>query len=152
MMHECPYCRKLEAYNFGEYLDQTKHWIIFLAPNQSNLGTCVIALNRHHATLTGLTSEEWEEFVQLVERMENALKNAFQPTLINWGCLMNSFYLENKPDPHLHWHFIPRYRDPVEFEGHTFEDPHFGYMRPRPPKNISEDVREKIKEKIKEYM
>lgn len=151
-MHECPYCRKLEAYNFGTYLDQTKHWIIFLAPNQSNLGTCVIALNRHHGTLTGLNSEEWEEFVQLVERMENAVKKAFHSTLVNWGCLMNSFYMENKPDPHLHWHFIPRYRNPVEFAGHTFEDPHFGYMRPRPPKKISEDVRVEIMSKIRKHM
>lgn len=151
-MHECPYCKKLEAYNFGEYLDQTKHWIIFLAPNQSNLGTCVIALNRHHGTLTGLTTEEWEEFTELVEQMEYAVTKAFQATLVNWGCLMNSFYLENDPNPHLHWHFIPRYRNPVEFAGHTFEDPHFGHMRPRPPKKISEDVREKIMSKIKAHM
>ncbi len=151
-MHDCPYCKKLEAYNFGDYLDKTQHWIIFLAPNQSNLGTCVVALNRHHPTLTGLNTSEWEEFTELVERMESAVKNAFQATLFNWGCLMNSFYLENNLEPHLHWHFIPRYRDPVEFAGHIFEDPHFGYMRPRPPKNISPDVREKIISKIKEYM
>ncbi len=151
-MHDCPYCKKLEAYNFGDYLGKTEHWIIFLAPNQSNLGTCVIALNRHHPTLTGLSTMEWEEFTELVEKMENAIKKAFQATLINWGCLMNSFYLENKLEPHLHWHFIPRYRDPVEFAGHIFEDPHFGYMRPRPLKKISPDVREKIISKIKEHM
>ncbi|MDI9438230.1 MAG: HIT family protein [Euryarchaeota archaeon] len=151
-MHECPYCKKLEAYNFGDYLGKTEHWIIFLAPNQSNLGTCVIALTRHHPTLTGLSNEEWEEFIELVEKMENAVKKAFQATLVNWGCLMNSFYLENNPDPHLHWHFIPRYQDSVEFAGQLFEDPHFGYMRPRPLKKISHDVREKILNKIKEYM
>ncbi|HMK54274.1 MAG TPA: HIT family protein [Methanobacteriaceae archaeon] len=148
MSHDCSYCRKLEPYNFGDYLDQTGHWIIFLAPNQSNLGTCVVALNRHHQTLTGLKPDEWEEFAQLVESMETAIKKSFNATLINWGCLMNTFYLKGKPKPHLHWHFIPRYRDPVEFAGHIFEDPHFGYMRPRPPKKISQEVREEIMHKI----
>ncbi|MEG3224801.1 MAG: HIT domain-containing protein [Methanobacteriales archaeon Met13] len=149
MSHECSYCRKLEPYNFGDYLDQTQHWIIFLAPNQSNLGTCVVALNRHHGTLTGLKPDEWQEFTRLVESMETAIKKSFNATLINWGCLMNTFYLEGNPKPHLHWHFIPRYRNPLEFAGHTFEDPHFGYMRPRPPKQISDEVREKIMDKIR---
>jgi hypothetical protein len=36
--------------------------------------------------------------------------------------------------------------------GHKFEDPHFGYMRPRPPKEISEDVRNRIADKIREFL
>ena len=106
-MHECPYCKKLEAYNFGDYLGKTEHWIIFLAPNQSNLGTCVIALTRHHPTLTGLSNEEWEEFIELVEKMENAVKKAFQATLVPHGeCSLNSpFHPENNPDPHLTGNF-----------------------------------------------
>lgn len=150
MSQKCSYCNKLKPYNFGDFLHETKHWIIFLAPNQSNLGTCVIALNRDHKTLTGLSSDEWLDFTQLVESMESAIKKAFDATLVNWGCLMNTFYLKDNLQPHLHWHFIPRYRHPVEFAGNTFEDPHFGYMRPRPPKNISNEVKEKIKYKIRE--
>jgi diadenosine tetraphosphate (Ap4A) HIT family hydrolase len=104
MSIECPYCEKLVDYDFGDPLIQTEHWIVFLAPNQSNLATCVVALKR------------------------------------------------DQPEPHLHWHFIPRYNHPVNFAGHTFEDPHFGYMRPRPPKNISYNVRQRIAEKIREYL
>jgi ATP adenylyltransferase len=152
MSSACPYCEKLEKYNFGDFLCQSEHWIVFLAPNQSNLGTCVVSLKRHHSTLTGLRNEEWEEFIEIVEKMESALKKAFQSTLFNWGCLMNTFYLEDALDPHLHWHFIPRYKNPVQFAGHTFEDPHFGYMRPRPPKKISQEVRDKIANKIREFL
>lgn len=152
MSIECPYCEKLTDYNFGDPLIQTDHWIVFLAPNQSNLATCVVALKRSKKTLSGLENEEWQDFIQLLGRMEKAVKNAFDATLFNWGCLMNTFYLEDTLEPHLHWHFIPRYNHPVEFSGHTFEDPHFGYMRPRPPKKISEEVRNKIADKIREFL
>ncbi|BDZ71344.1 HIT family protein [Methanobacterium petrolearium] len=149
---ECPYCEKLTDYNFGDPIIQTHHWIVFLAPNQSNLATCVVALKRDKKTLSGLKNEEWEDFVQLLERMEKSVKIAFDATLFNWGCLMNTFYMEDTLEPHLHWHFIPRYNHPVEFAGHTFEDPHFGYMRPRPPKEISEDVRNQIADKIRKFL
>lgn len=152
MSIECPYCEKLVDYDFGDPLIQTEHWIVFLAPNQSNLATCVVALIRDQRTLTGLSKEEWDDFIELLESMEKAVKTAFGATLFNWGCLMNTFYLEDTPEPHLHWHFIPRYNHPVNFAGHTFEDPHFGYMRPRPPKNISYNVRQRIAEKIREYL
>ena len=42
MTIECPYCEKLEDYNFGDPIFQTEHWIVYLAPNQSNLATCVV--------------------------------------------------------------------------------------------------------------
>ena len=32
---------------------------------------------------------------QLLERMEKAVTTAFDATLFNWGCLMNTFYLED---------------------------------------------------------
>ncbi|NYB52353.1 MAG: HIT family protein [Methanobacteriaceae archaeon] len=152
MSIECPYCEKLVEYNFGDPLLQTDHWIVFLAPNQSNLATCVVALKRNHKTLSGLKTDEWQDFIKLLERMESSVKNAFDATLFNWGCLMNTFYLEDTLEPHLHWHFIPRYNHPVEFAGHIFEDPHFGYMRPRPPKKISKDVREEIANEIRKFL
>lgn len=146
----CTYCDKIKDQNFGDVIKETDHWIIFLAPNQSNLGTCVVALNRHCEELSELTKEEWEEFISLVIKLERAVKESFQATLVNWGCLMNSSYLHDPPDPHLHWHFIPRYRNIVKFDGLIFEDPHFGYMKPRPPKDIDRSTRMKIIKKIKE--
>jgi len=34
---------------------------------------------------------------------------------------MNTDYLQNKPDHHVHWHFIPRYNHKVGFENLVFE-------------------------------
>ncbi|MBM4240355.1 MAG: HIT family protein [Euryarchaeota archaeon] len=149
---ECSYCQKLKSYGYGDFIAETEYWVIFLAPNQSNLGTCVIALKRHYGKLSGLKPEEWSDFSKIVDRLEYALKKAFDVTMFNWGCLLNSFYLEDQPNPHLHWHFIPRYTHKVHFEGIVFEDPYFGYMRPRPVKNVSTKLRKKIIAKIKENL
>jgi diadenosine tetraphosphate (Ap4A) HIT family hydrolase len=145
---ECDYCGDLEKYNFGDFLYQTPFWIVFLAPNQSNLGTCVIALKRKDRFLNGLSKEEWADFTKIVDGLEFALKESFDATLFNWGSLMNSFYLDGTPEPHLHWHFIPRYDHEVEIHGEIFDDPFFGYMRPRPPQEISKEVRENIRNSI----
>jgi diadenosine tetraphosphate (Ap4A) HIT family hydrolase len=39
--------------------------------------------------------------------------------------------LVENPDPHLHWHFIPRYKEKIQFEGLIFDDKYFGSMEPR---------------------
>ncbi|WBF06286.1 HIT family protein [Methanothermobacter thermautotrophicus] len=129
-----------EEYDFGEYLYERDHWIVFLAPNQSNLGTCVVALKRNEKFLGNLRKDEWEEMLRIISEIENAVKKEFGATMFNWGVLLNSFYRQNTPPPHLHWHFIPRYREEVTVNGETFDDPFFGYMRPRPPKRISRET------------
>ncbi len=120
------------------------HWIVFLAPQQSNIGTCVVALNRHEQDLSGLTPEEWLEFGELVSKLEYAVKKCFDVTMFNWGSLMNASYLKDAPDPHVHWHFIPRYNHDVVFEGVKFEDPYFGTMKPRPFRPIRDELRMKL--------
>jgi diadenosine tetraphosphate (Ap4A) HIT family hydrolase len=147
---DCSYCKKLEKYDFGDFIMETSHWIIFLAPQQSNIGTCVVALNRHESDLSGLTRDEWLDFGKLVREMEETLKKCFDVTLFNWGSLMNASYLKQTPDPHVHWHLIPRYDHAVEFEGLVFEDLYFGTMKPRPFRGLPEDVRGKIINFIKD--
>ena len=121
---ECKYFEKEN--NYGDLIAETKYWLILLAPDQKNLGTCVVALKRVDDDLAGLKDEEWLEFGLIVKNLESALKNAFNSTMFNWGCLMNSSYLNQPPNPHVHWHLIPRYKNKIEFEGITFEDPCFG--------------------------
>lgn len=152
---ECEYFEKLKDHEFGELLAETGHWLIILAPDQRNLGTCVVALKRNETELSGLGGEEWADLSQIIKKLEFAVKKAFNATMFNWGCLMNSSYLEDPPSPHLHWHFIPRYREPVVFEGKTFEDPCFGkstmHDRGRSVK-LSKEFKENIITKINEFL
>ena len=149
---KCSYCNELKDRNYGDFIFETKHWIIFLAPNQSNIGTCIVALKRCCGDLSGIKPEEWIDFGKIVEMLEAALKNAFNTTMFNWSSLMNSDYLKNPPNPHVHWHFMPRYRQMTEFEGLIFEDPYFGQSKHSPIREIPTNVREKIIEKIEEYL
>lgn len=141
----------LKGRNYGDLLLETEYWTTFLAPNQSNIGTCVIALKRRCGTLKCLKDEEWLDFGRLVKILESSLEKAFRPVMFNWGALMNADYLVENPDPHVHWHFIPRYKEKIQFEGLTFEDKYFGSStRTIKTREVPEDVRRKIIEKIRE--
>jgi diadenosine tetraphosphate (Ap4A) HIT family hydrolase len=144
-----------KGHNYGDLLLKTKYWSILLAPDQKNLGTCVIALNRFECSLAGLKNQEWDEFSRIVKCLHVALTRTFNPTMFNWGVLMNSAYLKEPPKPHLHWHFIPRYDHKVEFEGLLFEDPCFGFSTIKASsfvRDIPENIRSKIMEKIRNEM
>jgi len=108
-----------------------------------------VAIKRDEKSLSGLNSDEWLELGLIVKKLENAAQKAFHPTMFNWGCLMNSSYLEDPPSPHLHWHFIPRYRESVVFKGKTFEDPCFG-MSTMHDRGRSVELTNEFKELIKE--
>lgn len=152
---ECKYFEKIKDYNYGDLITETEYWIILLAPDQKNLGTCVVALKRDSGDLAELKDDEWQEFSKIVKKLESALKNAFNSTMFNWGCLMNSSYLKNPPDPHVHWHFIPRYKEKVEFRGLTFEDPCFGSSTMKAKvgiRKVTEDIRMEIIKEIKDNL
>lgn len=145
----------LRGHNYGDLIVETKYWFILLAPDQKNLGTCVIALKRHEGDLGKLNNEEWQDFSKIVTNLQAALKKAFNSTMFNWGCLMNASYIKEQPDPHVHWHFIPRYKERVEFEGLTFEDPCFGFSTMKSKegvRKIPNNVRMKIIEQINGYL
>lgn len=150
MIHE--HFEVLRGHNYGDVMVETEYWFILLAPDQKNMGTCVIALKRHEGDLGNLNDEEWNEFSKIVKSLQSALKKTFNATMFNWGCLMNSSYLKEHPDPHVHWHFIPRYNNKVEFEGLTFKDTCFGFSTMKSKegvREIPENVRMKIIKEIK---
>ena len=114
-----------------------------------------MALKRDESELSGLKDGEWGDLARVVKKMESALRKAFNPTHFNWGCLMNSSYQEDPPSPHLHWHFIPRYREPVEFRGEKFDDPCFGMSTMHDRRKmvpLSDEFKKDIKSKIRENL
>lgn len=110
-----------------EIIFETKFWIVFLNKDQATLGRCIIELKRNCPNLSSLNKEEKIDFFNIVERLEFSIKKSFGAEMFNWTCLMNDFYKSNPPNPQLHWHCRPRYRNPVIFEGTKFEDPEFAH-------------------------
>lgn len=104
----------------------TPHWIVNLAPKQSFLGRSYVTLVQHQTSLSELSTDEWLDFASVVKQLESSARKAFGATMFNWTCLMNDAYKEPVPHPHVHWHFRPRYSQPITINGVTFEDPDFG--------------------------
>ena len=146
----CPICSWSPENEEYLFIRETGCWRICLAPNQSLIGRCVIHLKRHAGDLADLTGDEWADFLNVVKRVEGALRSAFEATMFNWSCYMNHAYRENHPDPHVHWWAVPRYARALRFGGRTFEDPQFGdpYDHGR-RLDLPKDLRGEIAEKIR---
>ena len=125
-MDNCDWCslseedRKFQVY-------ESKSWSVFLSDEQDYIGRCILVLKRHCSSLSGLTEDEWDELRHLVCKMEACLKDVLGAALCNWSCLLNNFYKEAAPDPHLHIHVRPRYDKPVVLNGNTYTDSEFGH-------------------------
>ena len=66
---ECEYFEKLKNKEFGDLIGETTHWLIILAPDQRNLGTCVVALKREEIELSALNPDEWADLYKTVQKL-----------------------------------------------------------------------------------
>jgi|SRR3989344_3956927 len=135
----------------NSFISETKHWEVYLNPDQYYLGRCVIAAKRNVGTMSDLTDDEWLDFANLAKKIESCFKKIFESTMFNWTCLMNGAYQNDPPDPHVHWHLRPRYKNPVEFAGQTFDDKEFGHHYARSTDSpVSDEIFMKIISKVRE--
>lgn len=125
IVKDCIMC-ELARQRTGLVLD-TQYWHVVVSYDQGYFGRCLVIAHAHKPSLSMLSDSEWWEFNRIAPILEHATKTAFGATNFNWECLMNDAFQAKRPLPHVHWHFRPRYRQPVEFEGQTFADPSFGH-------------------------
>ncbi len=71
-------------------------------------GFCRVIWNEHVRELTDLSSTDRHLFMDVVFRLEAALRTSLSPHKMNVASLGNL-------TPHLHWHVIPRYADDPAF-------------------------------------
>lgn len=150
-MENCVWCNPSEEDQ--EYLlYESEFWSVFLSDEQDYIGRCILVLKRHCGSMSELTNDEWEELRKLVCKAEACLKTVLGATLCNWSCLMNSFYKESEPDPHLHIHIRPRYDQPVTVAGHTYIDGEFGHhYAVKKSGEIPVEDREEVFTRLKEW-
>jgi len=104
----------------------TKHWKLTYWRNQAYLGRALITSQRHFGTYEEMTDEEAQEYREILRVFLPAIQQASGAAHFNVAYLMNQAYREETPDPHFHWHVIPRYAEPCTFADEQFEDPDFG--------------------------
>ena len=106
-------------------LYQGKYWtVVFVKWSQEFIGDCIISSKKE--SLSELTSEEWIELGKIEKELERVCKKLFNATMFNFACLMNNAYRDNET-PHVHFHFIPRYKNTITIFNKVYKDKHFGY-------------------------
>ena len=109
-MNMCEWC----DYKENEWLlHRSLHWSVYLADVQDYVGRCILVLNRHCGSLSELNTSEWIELKTIIDRLEFVYKEVLGAELSNWSCLLNNFYKETTPNPHLHIHVRPRYKNAI---------------------------------------
>jgi len=151
-MESCEFCEITQKDRQLLLLD-TGFWRVFLSENQSYFGRCMVVLRRHCAYLGELDASEWDNLRTVIIRLEKLFTQTLEATMFNWTCLMNAAYQSDPPTPHVHLHFRPRFANPVDFKGFTYEDIDFAHhydsqRTARLPETTANELISMLKENI----
>lgn len=101
----CPICTA-EA---EDVLLQTDNLRVIAVHNEVNAPAfCRVIWQEHVAEMTDLLPAQRDEIMQMVYRVEAAMRQVLSPAKINLASLGNVV-------PHLHWHVIARFTDDANF-------------------------------------
>ena len=151
MNKNCEICQLLDKP--AHILMQTPHWRVSVSNNQAYLGRAYITLRTHKEVLGKLTVDEWREYQEIVQKLENAYIQAFDASPINWCCFMDHAYREDEPQPHVHWHVIPRYKQAPQIGDIVFDDSEYGDLFDHKAERlVSDSVVGEIMQRLKAYL
>ncbi|HYH74421.1 MAG TPA: HIT family protein [Candidatus Saccharimonadales bacterium] len=124
---QCEICAFAAKPDSGELL-RTPFWRVSLGHDQQYLGRTYVSLLEHKGSLSELSAAEWADFQRLVRLLEASYERALgSGRPFNWSCMMNNAFQVESAYPHVHWHFIPRHKEPIAMAGQTFVDPKYGH-------------------------
>ncbi len=92
-----------------------KHWVVLLRPAQVTMGSLVLASKSQATAFSLLPDEAFAEQAEAVRAIEQALGSFCSYERLNYLMLM-------MVDPNVHFHVIPRYSKPREWDGTLFPD------------------------------
>jgi diadenosine tetraphosphate (Ap4A) HIT family hydrolase len=103
-------------------LHEYRSWVVLLRPSQPTLGSLVLACKEDATSLGAVSADAYAELAVAASDLERTVRAALDCRKFNYLALM-------MVDPHVHFHVIPRYSEPREFEGATYRDAAW----PKPP-------------------
>lgn len=92
-----------------------RHWLVLLRPAQVTLGSLVLAAKSAATAYGALPPDAFAEQRSAIADIERALAAFARYERINYLMLM-------MVDPNVHFHVIPRYREPRAWNGRDFPD------------------------------
>ena len=106
----------IEKFGYPDTLiKEFEHWLVLLRPAQVTLGSLVLAAKSDATAYGNLPPEAFTEQAEVVAAIESALRSFTQYERINYLMLM-------MVDPNVHFHVIPRYSQPRDWNGVEFAD------------------------------
>ena len=103
-MSLCELCTSQEQ----QVVVQQEEWRIVLIKDINYPGYCQVVWTEHVKEMSDLNGAQKTRFMDVVWRVESAIRQVMQPEKINLASLGNM-------TPHLHWHIIPRYCDDMHY-------------------------------------
>ena len=97
-------------------INKYQHWSILLRPVQLTLGSMVLVAHEPVHAFSELSQASFTELHKVTVQIESTLARAFNYDKLNYLMLM-------MVDPDVHFHVIPRYAEPKQFQGMEFVDP-----------------------------
>lgn len=91
------------------------HWSVQARPKQATLGAMVLLAHGDARAFGDLPGGAHGELTRITRDIE--------ATAQRLGCQKINYLMLMMVDPHVHFHVLPRYPSPVEFEGINFIDP-----------------------------
>lgn len=105
MNKPCPICEAADE----DVLLQTDTLRVIAVHNEANAPAfCRVIWQKHVAEMTDLPPHERNELMDMVYRVESAMRRVFAPAKINLASLGNVV-------PHLHWHVVARFDNDANF-------------------------------------
>ena len=106
----------IEKFGYPDTLiKEYPHWVVLLRPKQVTLGSLVLAAKSLATTYGDLPVSAFTEQAQVIVDIERALADFCNCDRINYLMLM-------MVDPHVHFHVVPRYSGPRDWDGVSFPD------------------------------
>ena len=113
VMQNCPIC---EAANEDVLLQTDRLRVIAVHDEPNAPAFCRVIWQAHVAEMTDLPPVARSELMQMVCKVEAAMRQVFRPAKINLASLGNVV-------PHLHWHVIARFREDAQFPAPIWAPP-----------------------------
>ena len=106
----------IEKFGYPDSLvKEYDHWVVLLRPAQVTLGSLIFAAKSDSTAYGALPAEAFAEQGRVVAAIEAALQSFTDYERINYLMLM-------MVDPNVHFHVIPRYSGPRQWNGLEFPD------------------------------